>query len=80
MSRSDPTQWMIDNGEKLDQVAEQHDHLGTMQGVMHYPGACLEVVFDHGIVVVDRQDASRVLAVRQMTRFDELTPAVPSGE
>jgi hypothetical protein len=67
--------WIKKHGTRLDEIAEEHDDLGMMQGVVDRPGmgATHDVllVFDHAIVTLG-YDNLGVRGVSRMTRFDEV--------
>lgn len=73
-------QFIKDNGQWLDEVAEANDNLGTLQGVAfatisQQPSKsrinAVQLVFDHGIIEA-RLDNHELLAVRMITRIDEV--------
>lgn len=69
-------------GQQLDEIAEAHDHLGTLQGWTLTHDGHIELVFDHGIVLVyaiKYPDGSVVLEasklssrIRTIYRIDEI--------
>ena len=64
-------QWLQDHSDRISEIAEQHDHLGTFWGIVNTTVGSAELMFEHAILIVDRDDL-RVLAERPVLRLDEL--------
>ena len=87
MKKDDPKtdeEYLECSGERIDDIAEDNDHLGTCQGIAFTvlcfqgpPGAptkpewvnIVQLVFEHGIVDA-RRDTLELLSIRTLTRFD----------
>lgn len=58
------------HGDKLDLIAEAHDHAGTLQGwVSQRPDELIDLVFEHSIVTINYQ--FQAVADRLIYRIDE---------
>jgi len=58
------------HGDKLDVIAEAHDHSGTLQGwVSRRPDELIDLVFEHSIVTINYQ--FQAVADRLIYRIDE---------
>lgn len=58
------------HGDKLDVIAEEHDHAGTLQGwVSRRPDELIDLVFEHSIVTINYQ--FQAVADRLIYRIDE---------
>jgi hypothetical protein len=70
--------WIAKHSAKLDEIAQDHDSLGTLQGVVPrsvHNGAgrrldMVDLVFDHGIVQVTHRHCNLPSEPCLMTRID----------